>query len=528
MKKNTIVFIVVLAVIALAVTGCGLLEKQKTGLTVTLTIADPVCSVTGRVVDDGTLQPIADAEVTFIVNGAKHTVYTSNSTDADIAGTFAITNMPAGQNLQYTITKTGYARMRRTVNLWTESDNTPMMVNLGTIMMMKPVTLSVLATDAGVPTAGVTIWARSGTHSWDFFSAVTGADGKATFTELANGDIYMICSRPKTDTSGVFQYLTSCISGSDNDINGNPNSTMWNSTDSSTTVAINLIKPTRNDTIALVGSNKLMIWDNAGTGNGTITFEYTAATTSTANAVNNDFAVRSGQSIMMVYNYPVSLTSDDITVSYMLSLVPSTTTGYGNVFLLSTATGAIDSTGTVVTIANAAGWTPNWLYAIKGTVTAMVSGGIQYVDLASKFYVVDDTANGLSSTTTLIADNYSGSTGTTSAAFTVNVNFPEYVYGTYRVVSKATNSTTQTIVNGVVTTLPAGIITWGTNSLNHAGAPFNTNLPGTANKLVYRVPFTAHSLANNATGTANNITIHFDVSDLEGNAFSKTVTLDIL
>jgi hypothetical protein len=237
----------------------------------------------------------------------------------------------------------------------------------------------------------------------------------------------------------------------------------------------------------------------------------------------------------MVFNYPVSV-SGDITVSFLLSLAAPTTTGYGNTFLVSTATGAVDATGTVVTLTNTASWTINQAYFLDGAVTAVINGMTQNSLLASAFYVVDNSASGLSATTALIADNYSGSTGTTLPANpnnTIYVNFPEYVYGTYRVISQATNTTTPAIIADFESNLPSGIITLGTNTLSFGN--FSTNAPGTDNKVVYRVPLAIptggfYSSTNDIPGdnnARNNITVHFDVHDLEGNAFSKTVTLDI-
>lgn len=523
MKKSTTALLLVLTVFALFVTGCGLLEKQKTDRSVTLTVASATGSVTGRVVDNQTLQPITGADVTFIVNGSKRTVQTSSDPDTDIAGTFYIGDMPAG-TFQVTITATGYARMRRTVSVSQTYDNTPVSVNVGTYMMMPPSTLTVLATDAGVPTAGITVRALSNTSTWDFFSAVTGTDGTAQFTDLANGDKYVICTRPKTDTAGALQFLSSCIP------TGQDGTNMWDPTDSNATVALNLTKPMRDDTIQVVGSNTMTIWNAGGTGAGAINIEQNSGAQYTVDGTAGGFAIKPGQTIIMVYNYPVSV-SGAITVSYLQSLVAPTTTGYGNTFLVTTATGAIDATGTVVTLTNSAPWTINNAYMVDGSVTALIGTqnfiSTQNSKIGGNFYVVDDSANGLSPTTTLIADNYSGNTGTTLPTNPNNpiyVNFPEYVYGTFRVISKATNSTVQTIIADGEANLPAGIITLGTNTLNFGS--FNTNAPGTANKLVYRVPL--GYLSTNNTTTLNNITVHFDVRDLEGNAFSKTVTLDIL
>jgi uncharacterized protein YpuA (DUF1002 family) len=68
--------------------------------------------------------------------------------------------------------------MKSTATVGTTSDNSPIVTNTGDLMMSKPTTLTVLATSAGVPTAGVTVRAlsaTSGTLASDFFSAVTGS-----------------------------------------------------------------------------------------------------------------------------------------------------------------------------------------------------------------------------------------------------------------------------------------------------------------------------------------------------------------
>jgi hypothetical protein len=357
------------------------------------------------------------------------------------------------------------------------------------------------------------------------------------FTDLANGDTYLICTRPLTDSTGALQFLTSCINGSDTTTN------TWDPKDSKTTAAINLIKPSFDDTITMVGGNMLDIRNEKGVYN-VATNNFSIAIDDGANGsylVTDSFAVKPAQSIIVVYNYPVSV-SGGITVSYLKTLDLSTTTGYGDTFLVTTATGGIDATGTVVTISNTASWAINQAYTVNSSVTAVINGGTQNSTFGNAFYVVNDdatsgllknTAANTNATLGVIADNYNGFTGTLTSN-TIYVNFPEYVYGTYRVISKQTNSSVNVIIADADNNLPSGLITRGTNS-NSTDNTANAHW-GTADSVVYRVPidnpnvagfYTSVDNVSSNTASLSNITIHFDVRDLEGNDFSKTVTLPI-
>lgn len=489
MEKRSFAGMICLTIMVMAIlSGCGSDTKVYTSTGAKTGI------VTGRVVDSSTMQPIQNADVTLIANGEKMTGKTTVSSDPDLAGTFVFTGVSATQYYGHTlkISAPGYATIQTTVGVSASADNAPTTTTLGTIALAKGFDLTVIATDMGTPVAGVTISAAS---SGVPVTAVTNASGKAILQGLSQETDYTIASAPFYDGNGTLKYLSTtayCTAGGNH------------------TLALSLKLATTTTNIDIVGSNLL----SDGSQN------YYSNPSS-----YNRRAILPESVIKLVFNYPVTITSA-ITATYINNLVASYDTDYGKVIDVPSISAALDETGTILTITNSAPYQKNQTYIFNGTVTAVnspsrsfslsqVSSSNPYFN--NRVYVVDNSSTGLSSTTTVRADNFngtSGATGTTSYSF-VYLDFPEKVYGRYTVIAtKIGNMTTLQNTSSDTFSFASGDLI------------YTRNYSGADQTIAFRLPLWI-SMPDNTASNVSEITIDLQATDAEGNTFDKIVTLPV-
>lgn len=478
-------------------TGCG---DENNAVTLTARASG---ILTGRIVDSSTMQPVKGADVALIVNGAKMTTASSSSEDPDLAGTFVFTGVSAtadnGPGHTLKITAPGFAAMQTFIRIPDSSDNAPLTLSLGIIALGKGFDLTVIASADGTPVAGVTIKASS--YYWPYspeVTAVTDANGQAVLAGLNQELQYGITSAPFYDGNGSLKYLSASTG-----------SVRYSVADSQA-VSLPLVSAMRSDDIQIVASNLLR--------DGSRDFSYPYLPLQRVLTPN--------AAIRIVFNYPVTL-SEGLSATYVNNLVAANTPDFGKVVDVPSVTASLDPTGTILTITNTAPYLKNQTYTFNGTVMAQVNSLTQFRSLGSfstnlffsnRIYVADDTATGLNPLATVQADNYNGTTSATATLVPaqVFVEFPEKVFGTYSVLSTKSGATT-TVINSapVAFNFNDGILGYAPNS------------SGADNAVAFRVPINSLFLADNSLANTNEVTIFLNVTDAEGNNFSKTVTLPV-
>lgn len=461
--------------------------------------AEPNAIVTGRVIDSSTRIPIAGAEVTLLCNGKKLSVTSNSSNDPNLAGTFTFSGVvptAAYSGYELSISAPGYAVYHITVTVPVSTDGMPLSVTLGNIELGKACNITVIVTDNGIPVPGVVVSA-SNQYSFNYgtaMSSVTDVNGAAILEGLNQEAFYAIMTAPKYDTNGNILYPATTPL-----YNYQPQN-------SARTVSISLIPARRDDAIQIIGSNLL--------NNGQMT-----TSTPIIQAIKSDSVIK------IVFNYPVELTGN-VTATYPNDLVPSSDPNYGKILSVTTLSGSLDPTGTILTVANSSPYIRNQSYTFDIPVIATVNGRKQSYDFSTSstffsnpVYVTDDSSSGLSPTTTLKADNFSGTSGATatSSPAQVFVGFPEKVFGTYRVIytSNGTN----------VTPFPISTVNFG---FSDGSMTYSSNSGGADGTVVFKLPLNyGVYLPDNRPGSPSEVTVSFDIMDAEGNRFNKTVTLPV-
>ena len=461
--------------------------------------AEPNGIVTGRVIDSITMQPVSDAEVILIANGEKFTTKSSSSTDPDLAGTFVFRHVTAtyyyGGWHTLKVRAAGFAAAERPFTVYPSSDNSPVTTSLGDIALGKGFDLDVIATDNGTPITGVTVIASTGYGPT--ITAFTNANGVATLQDLDQSASYTISNAPYYDPQGTLQYTASSASiQSYQTLNGR-------------VISLPLVSASWSKNIEIVASNYPSDVGDSSFGS------YREPQSMTPEHV-----------IKLIFNYSVTLT-ENISATYINDQVAKSDPDFGKVIPVPTVSGTLDSTGTILTITNSAPYLANQTYYFSGAVMAEVNSQPQFFkisDLPSNgltdgiVYIADNTPTGLNSQTALKADNFNGRTGATATTLmgSVYLEFPEKVYGSYRVLSTTSGSTTTT--------------TSGNNYsfiFSNGDIVYASNYGGADNATVFRVPLNGIYMADNSATAPNEVTVSFDVTDLEGNNLSDTVTLPI-
>lgn len=483
--------VVVLAVFLLTGAGCGGDDH-----TVVTENAEPNAIVSGRVIDSATRKPVAGAEVTLVSNGAKVSVTTNSSSDPDLAGTFVFNGVvPTVYNSGYvlTISAPGYALSKRSVQVPVSTGNTPEAVVLGVIELGKACDVTVIVTDNGTPVPGVVVSASSSyTYYFDaWISAVTDANGMALLKGLDQELTYTFRTAPKYAANGTILYPATSQNSN------------YQPQNSARTVAISIVPAMRDDVIEIIGSNFI-------------------AVASSTNYGSYQRVIKPDSIIKIVFNYPVELTGT-ISASYLNNLVPSSDPDYGKVIPVTTLSGSLDQTGTILTIVNAAPYIKNQSYSLALPIAATVNGLKQFYHFAADpmvVYVTDDSAAGLSPLTSLRADNFNGTSGVTatSSPERVYIEFPEKVDGSYRIISTRNGTEVKQYADS-----SQGI------GFSSGEMVYASNSGGAVGAVAFKVPlgYWDQRLPDNRPESPSEITVAFDVMDAEGNRFNKTVTLSV-
>lgn len=480
--------LVLLVVCVLTCGGCS--GKDQTVLRENTT---PNTIVSGRVIDGSTRKPVGGAEVTLLCNGTKLSVTTNNSTDPDLAGTFVFNGVvPTAYATGYDliISASGYAIFQNTVPVPVPANNIPVAVALGNITLGKSCDVTVIVTDNGVPVPAVVVSASSQYSVSYAISAVTDVNGTAILKSLNQESTYSFMTAPAYDTNGTILYPATTLSSN------------YQPQNSARTVSIALIPAMRDDAIQIIASNLLS--------DGPVMFNGP-----------NQKVIKSDSVIKIVFNYPVELTGN-VSATYQNNLVPSTDPNYGKALSVTTLSGSLDSTGTILTVANSSPYIKNQSYTFVIPVFATVNGRKQAYDFSTSshffsnpIYVTDGTSSGLGPDTILKADNFNGTSGAsaTSSSAMVYVEFPEKVFGSYQIISTR-NGSTVTPFSNLSRTFSDGEMLFASNSGGADGA------------VVFRLPLSMF-LPDNQTGSPSEVTVSFDVMDAEGFRFNKTLTLPV-
>lgn len=494
MFSNAMRLVLVLVFVFTCV-GCGNGNNDQTILRENAT---PNAIITGRVIDSSTRKPVGGAEVTLLSNGTKLSVTSNASTDPDLAGTFVFNGIvPTAYSLrgyELNISAPGYAIFQNTLQVPVSTNNMPVAVTLGNIELGKSCDVTVVVTDDGIPVPDVVVFTST---QYNYFSggsisAVTDVNGTAILKGLNQESSYEFMTAPKYDANGSMLYpATSSFN-------------IYQPQNSARTASISITPVMRDDSIQIIGSNLLS--------NGSTTY-----------GPPSKNVIKSDSLIKIVFNYPVELTGN-VTATYLNNLVPSSDPDYGKVLTVTTLSGSLDPTGTILTVANSLPYLRNQSYTFVIPVNATVNGRMQAYDFSmpspffsNPIYVTDDSLSGLSPATTLTADNFNGTSGATatSSSGQVYVEFPEKVYGSYRIISTR-NGTTVTPSSDSSRNFGFfdGTIIYASNSGGADGA------------VVFKLPI-FEFLPDNRSGSPSEVTIYFDVTDAEGIRLNKTVTLPV-
>jgi len=215
-----------------------------------------------------------------------------------------------------------------------------------------------------------------------------------------------------------------------------------------------------------------------------------------------------------------------VSATYLNDLVPLSDPDYGKIVTVTTLAGSLDQSGTILTIANSSPYIKNQTYTFIIPVVTTLNGQTRSYNFSTDspffvnpVYVTDDSLTGLGPATILKADNFNGTSGATATSLPANVSveFPEKVFGTYRVISTKDGT--------VVTPFSSNTTTIG---YSNETMIYAANSGGADGAVVFRLPIDYYVyLPDNRTGSPSEVTIAFDVMDADGNRFNKTVTLPV-
>jgi len=251
------------------------------------------------------------------------------------------------------------------------------------LQKVSTVDLAVVVTYMGTPVAGVAVSALEGYQGT--ITGVTGLDGVAVLKglSLSNTNYQIFTSAVLASDGNSYQYSSSVASNY-----FNPTNT------SNRTISIALQTPSDNSSVSIIATNLLTQ---------PATYSYPQFNPSAIKFTTPDGVIK------IVFSYPVSLTGA-VTASYPNTLVASGSPNYGAAISINTVSAALDATGTIMTITNSAPYLIDQTYTFNGSITGMVNGTIQPLDLNSllgQVSIADNTVTGISAST-FVTDNYSG------------------------------------------------------------------------------------------------------------------------
>jgi len=496
--------------------GCG--DTTTTNNNPPSNAGNTILTVTGTVREASSLKPLAGAH---LVLTRKVDGFSAGVTDATSDGSFSISSVPVG-SYEMSVTMAGYANSSFLVSVSSTSTGTPAVKQIGLVLLGGTMDLKVVATDNGIPVAGVPVMAvgsygfsncvtyglletPANLYTPTIISATTNTSGIAVLQGLSQCNNYQVVAAAfDKDGNGSYDYMTTYMYY--NYVPAYNNTTVGIAL--TTNVSYYSIDPQQ-----VIATNAKMI--NPVTYN---VRNITDAGDFTYFVSGLYHAVGSLQPIRLMFRYPVVL-SGPITASYTENLADPDQDGNGAVdigfpFEMSVPiTASLDSTGTILTITPPVGGFPeNHQMKVRGSVTTVVNGVSLVVEIRNMtngldtVYIAKDDVYPFGPATIITADNYNGNNGTVG---TVYLELPEYVSGTVRVLSYV-KAGIKTIVNGSsVATSGEMIYTDGKTGGLCAGKC------GNGAGVLYRI-HTGQTLSD-----GDLITVAVDVTDIEGNRLSR-------
>lgn len=484
-----------------------------------MNVADATGTVTGRIYDAKTRLPMEGATITLIVNGEKRTTTSQSTADEALKGYFTIKNIPSGGH-NLTVEAEGFATLKALANVDKSNDNTPVTTYLGPLYMGKKFDLTMVVTYNGEPVEGAPIYSTSYYENYlrVYNSTLTDSNGIATFIGLDISRTHSIWVPPfDADGDGIYDYKSTesfdyyepdkmdrTISIALIEVNHNNIEIIATSSDQNHDASFNIQNAT-----------DLGFMDFGYLGYGDPNYYSSTAENYEKHGVNS--TGKNGP-IVFVFNNPISFSNGDLMVTWRDYLINPDAdnngvedTGYAIEKIIQGATFSIDSTGTIlkVTPPAANGWpNVNCIINIVGTVTAINGSQIKFLN--EPVYIENDTPSGLNQSTVITADNYRNDINNYSNE--VYLEFPEYVYGTYKLeAKKESGSAFWTIYDYDNVFLYTGdlIYTDGTNGVG-SGVFFRA-------KLNYFYYIRENDM----------IRVKFDLMDAAGNRFFGTKELTI-
>lgn len=316
----------------------------------------------------------------------------------------------------------------------------------------------------------------------------TDASGKATLAGLSQIDNYaIVVVASDTNSDGIYDYQTGTSSS-------------YSCANSDKSLSLFMPKAERNDSIALIGGSYQKY--------------------NTIDTYSGQLGAGTDEPLVLVFNYPVSVGSEGIQLTYYRDLVPFADPQFGKNLII-TANSELSAGNTVLTITPVDPLIINESYWVVGGITAQIYGNVSYWYSYTDFYVFNP--NGISNDTFVWADNLNGTTRIVDTAKTVYLKFPEYVYGQATIKSYTKNGAVVTM-SPMMVDIGNGYISTDERTL---GCTNGTCKDG--NNVFYYVSLSSSvpQLDNNAVGSENNVTIYINATDYEGNRLQKEFVLPI-
>lgn len=411
------------------------------------------------------------------------------TTDRNEAGTFTLTDIPAGQH-RIQLGADGYATYEGLVSV--QPSDVPYYVAVGTngtVALQKTCDVTVVVTSEGAVLSGATVYATG--PGWEEVAARTNDEGTAVLQGLAEDSDYTLVVPAFAETPEIpgVQTMTRA----------------WHCTEDEATVTLDLPSAEPVGSLYLVGGTheRYLSWTSDG-------YNYPVA-----------HAMAPNEPLVLVYNRPVTVDQASVTLSHgFLGSGPNAKVEY----VPASVRVGLSAANTVVTITPEQALPPNSIVALDGVVSFLNRGYTTTETLPSTWYVFDPaplTTAGIS------IDNYNGQTGATTVA-NVSLEFTEFIEGTALIYAYTQD--------GVETRLPVpqeirlgGASSWEmTITSDKAGGCTNGICGGDARH--YRKALYPHlnlSMADDRPDARNTVEVFIDATDYDGHHIAARLVLPV-
>lgn len=536
MLRNKYLSAVLLAASAsVGIWGCA---QAPSDMTIKQAVADNPVTVFGKVIDAQSRQGVGDATVYIKVNGDWLSTVTSTDTSVtgetlgsgdSRAGEFKFDGLPVSTTMPVIIkspTASGYLQV---TTAWTTvaSENLGFINNkrsqdLGQISMEKGVVATVYVVDSNTGSyvtksdssaLPIYVGLGGGSSVEDVMAVKDATDtNKYTITIPQSGSTTLTIPAIDATADGKYDYQSksTTITSSGGVVTGVGTLT--------TTIALAPI--TNGTALAPVASNVRTAGSNSG---GTVIS-----------------VIGKSEPVKLLFNMPVALpttTTDGVTMTFTDNFKTLTAAA---VVTEVTVTAALSSGDTLLTVTPSAALTEGETYTLKGTVTSKkdVSTPADSVySLATTSVTVTQTGTGtIGSTPSVTVDNFNH--WTNGAVITATdpiaqangqalLVFPEPVWGTVRLISSTTGTTT-TISNGTPVALTGQGVAYVIKALSTDA--FNIH-GGNVSGAIYAFDMTAAGIvgtvADNVTATPRSLYLGIDAYDADGNTMRTEASYSV-